>query len=92
MFNPNASLDFGPTTSYDDRLMTKAKMLEIQSKNMAIVVTHFSTTSEIRDAFMANKVEINNQRLNKMKINNLKITRDLAPIIENKFRIRIILV
>jgi hypothetical protein len=55
---------------------------------MAIVVVRFSTTLKIRDAFMAGKVEINNQKLNKVKINNFKITRDLGVIIEDEFRIR----
>ncbi len=56
---------------------------------MAIVVIRFSTTSEIQDAFMDGKVEINNQRLNKVKINNLKIVRDLGVIIKHEFRIGI---
>ncbi len=73
MFNPNASLDFRPSTSDNDRLMTETKMLQIQSKNMVIVAIHFSTTSEIWNAFLISKVETNNQRLNKVKISNLKI-------------------
>jgi autotransporter adhesin len=53
--------------------MTETKMLQIQSKNMVIVAIHFSTTSEIWNAFLISKVETNNQRLNKVKISNLKI-------------------
>ncbi len=83
MFNPNASLDFRLVASYDDRLMTKVEMLEIQSKRMAIVVACFSTTSKIQDAFMVGKVEVNNQRLNKVKISNLTIVRYLGVIIED---------
>jgi hypothetical protein len=47
MFNLNASLDFRSSTSDNDRLMNKAKMLKIQSKSMVIVAVHFSTTSKI---------------------------------------------
>jgi hypothetical protein len=60
MFNPNVSLDSRPSASYNDMLMTKVEMLEIQSKNMVIVVARFSTTSEIQNAFMVGKIEINN--------------------------------
>jgi hypothetical protein len=60
MFNLNVSLDFKLATSYNDKLMTKAEMPKIQSKSMAIVVVHFSTTSKIRNAFMVGKIEINN--------------------------------
>ncbi len=38
---------------------------------------------------MVGKVEVNNQRLNKVKINNLKIVRDLGVIIKDEFKIRI---
>jgi hypothetical protein len=75
MFNPNASLNFRPTTSYNDRLMIKAEMLKIQKHGDSC--SSFFTTSEIRNAFMVGKVEINNQRLNKVKFNNLKIARNL---------------
>jgi hypothetical protein len=64
-------------------------MLQIQSKNMVTIVVHFSTTFDIRNAFLASKVEINNHRLNKVKISNLKTTKDLGVIIEDKFKIKI---
>jgi hypothetical protein len=69
--------------------MNKAKTLQIQSKNMVTIVVHFSTTFDIRNAFLASKVEINNHRLNKVKISNLKTTKDLGVIIEDKFKIKI---
>jgi hypothetical protein len=47
MFNPNASLDSRPTTSDNDKLMVKAKMLQIYSKSMVAIVARFSTTFEI---------------------------------------------
>ncbi len=89
MFNLNASFDSRPFASDNDRLMNKEKMLQIQSKNMAIVVAHFSTTFDIRNVFLASKVQINNHKLNKVKINNLKTTKDLGVIIEDEFRIGI---
>ncbi len=64
-------------------------MLQIQSKNTVTVVVRFSTTSNIRNAFLTSKVEINNHRLNKIKNSNLKTTKDLGVIIEDKFRINI---
>jgi hypothetical protein len=56
---------------------------------MAIVVAHFSPTFDIRNVFLASKVQINNHKLNKVKINNLKTTEDLDVIIEDEFRIGI---
>jgi hypothetical protein len=91
-FNPNASLNSRPSISDNDKLMTKAKMLQIQSKSMAIVATQFSITSNIWNAFLANKVDINNQKLHKMKISNLKIIRHLGVIIKYKFKIGIRLI
>jgi hypothetical protein len=61
-------------------------MLQNQSKSMAIVVLSFSTISQIQNTFLANKVEIDNERLKNVKINNLKTTRKLCVIIEKKFR------
>jgi hypothetical protein len=52
-------------------------MLQNQSKSMAIVAWCFSTTSQIRNTFLINKVEINNERLIKVKINNLKTIKEL---------------
>jgi hypothetical protein len=64
-------------------------MLKIQSKNMVIIIVHFSTTSYVQNAFLASKVEINNHRLNKVKISNLKTTKDLGVIVEDEIRLRI---
>ncbi len=56
MSNLNASLDSKPFASDSDRLMTKAKMVQIQSKSMAIVASCFSTTFEIQDTFLVAKL------------------------------------
>ncbi len=68
MFNPNVSLDFRPFANDNDKLMIKAKMLQIQFKNMVTIVIQFSITSYIQNVFLASKVEINNHGLNKVKI------------------------
>jgi hypothetical protein len=47
------------------------------------------TTFKISNIFLAIKVEINNERLNKVKINNLKVVRKLGVIIEEEFKIGI---
>jgi hypothetical protein len=61
-------------------------MLQNQSKSMALVASCFSTILQIQNTFLVNKVEINNERLKKVKINNLKTTRELHVIIEKEFR------
>jgi hypothetical protein len=72
MFNPNVSLNSRPFTSDNDKLMIKAKMLQIQSKNMVTIIIRFSMTSNIQNIFLASKAEINNHELNKVKIIHLK--------------------
>ncbi len=49
---------------------------------MAIMAFHYASTFEIWDAFMAGKVEINNEHKKKIKINNLKATKDFGVISE----------
>jgi hypothetical protein len=75
-------LDSTPFGNDGETLMKDSKNLQNQSKSMAMVASCFSTTSQIQSAFLANKVEINNERLKKVKINNLKTTRELRVIIE----------
>jgi hypothetical protein len=53
---------------------------------MVIMASHFLTTFQIQDAFLAGKVEINNEKLNKVKINTLKVVRELDVITEEEFR------
>jgi len=69
-----------------ERMMTKVEMLQSQSKSMATIASHYASTSKIRDAFLAGKVELNNEHKKKIKINNLKATRDLRAILEKEFR------
>jgi len=47
---------------------------------MATMAFHYASTSEIRYAFLAGKVEINNEHKKKIKINNLKAIRHIGVI------------
>jgi hypothetical protein len=47
---------------------------------MATMASCFSITSQIWDTFLASKVAINYEKLNKVKINNLKAVRKLSVI------------
>jgi hypothetical protein len=79
----NASLDSRlPACDGGEWMMTKAKMLQSQSKSMATMASHYASTFEIRDAFLVGKVEINNEHKKKIKINNLKVARDLGVILK----------
>jgi len=53
---------------------------------MATMASYFSITSQIRDTFLASKVEIDCEKLNKVKINNLKVARKLNVITKEEFR------
>ncbi len=83
----NASLDSKlPACDGGEQMMTKAKMLQSQSKSMATMASHYASTTEIRNAFLADKVEINNEHKKKIKINNLKVARDLGVILEKELK------
>jgi hypothetical protein len=56
---------------------------------MATMVSNFSTMFEIQDAFLLNKMEINNERLNNVKINNLKVARKLCVVTKEEFRSKV---
>jgi hypothetical protein len=53
---------------------------------MATMASCFSITFQIRDTFLANKVEIDYEKLNKVKINNLKVVKKLSVITKEEFR------
>jgi len=78
-----------PFISDGEKPRSKLEMLQSQSKCMATMAFCFYTTFKISNIFLASKVEINNERLNKEKINNLKVVRKLGVIIEEEFKIRI---
>jgi hypothetical protein len=83
---PNAYLDSRLHISHGgEQMMTNAKMLQNQFRNMVIVAFHYASTSEIWDVFLMGKVEINNEWKKKIKINNFKAIRDLGVILEEEF-------
>ncbi len=79
-----------PSISDGEKTMNKLEMLQSQSKCMATMAFCFYITFKISNIFLDSKVEINNERLNKVKINNLKVVRKLGVIIEKEFKIGII--
>jgi hypothetical protein len=56
---------------------------------MASMATHFSSTSNVHDAFLISKMDINHDKNNKIKITNLEITRELGIILEDKFKAKV---
>jgi hypothetical protein len=56
---------------------------------MASMATHFSSTSNVPDAFLISKMDINHDKNNKVRIINLKITRELGIILEDKFKAKV---
>jgi hypothetical protein len=56
---------------------------------MEIVAFCIFVTSKIQDASLVNKIEINNEMLNKVKISSLTIVKELGVIIEDEFRVGI---
>ncbi len=44
------------------------------------MASRFPITSQIRDTFLVSKVEIDNEKLDKVKINNLKVAKKLSVI------------
>jgi hypothetical protein len=80
---PNASLESKLHVSDGgEQMMTNAKMLQSQFKNMATMASCYPSTFEIQNAFLVGEVEINNECKKKIKINNLKVAKDLRVISE----------
>jgi len=52
--------------------MTKQEMLQFQSRNFITMASCFQVSSEICDALLATKMDINHRK-NKVKISNLKV-------------------
>jgi hypothetical protein len=57
---PNATINSRWFINDGEQFMTKAKMLQNQSKSMATMASHFASTSKIQDALLVGKVGINN--------------------------------
>jgi hypothetical protein len=52
----------------------------VNFKSMATIANQFSSTSDITDVFLLGKMDINNERKNKVKISNLKMAKTLRMI------------
>jgi hypothetical protein len=58
----------------------RGDIMIVNSKNMATMLNHFSSSSNVCDVFLLGKMDINNERKNKVKTSNLKMARDLSII------------
>ncbi len=65
---------------------TKQEMLQLQSRSLATMASHFPMTLEIYDALLAAKMDINHECKNKVKISNLKAAQGLGVISKEEFR------
>jgi hypothetical protein len=66
--------------------MIKSKMLQPQFKCLATVASRFQMSSEIHDALLFTKMDINHECKNKVKISNLKATQELGVISKEEFK------
>ncbi len=69
-----------------EKLKTKQKMLQLQSRNLATMASHFLMSLEIYDVVLAAKMDINHEHKNKVKISNLKAAQELRVISKEEFR------
>jgi len=66
---PNVSLNLKPTITSNVRQIPMVKILQMQFWNMATMASQFSSTFNIHDVFLANKMEIKHERNLKYRIN-----------------------
>lgn len=66
---PNASMNLKPSIASSERQIPKVKILQMQFWNMATMASQLSSTFNIHDVFLANKMEINHERNPKYRIN-----------------------
>jgi hypothetical protein len=69
--------------------MTMAELLQQQSRSIVALAHQFQSSSEKRDALVAAKLEISNEKKNKVKISNLKAARDLGVITDEEFKAQV---
>jgi hypothetical protein len=60
--------------------VSKGEIIGMNFKNMATITSRLSSTSNVYDAFLLTKMNVNHERKNKIKINNLKMVKDLYVI------------
>jgi hypothetical protein len=62
----------------------------MNSKTMATMASQLSSMSNVYDAFLLRKMDINHEgKKNKVKINNLNMAKDLGVIPKKKFRTKV---
>jgi hypothetical protein len=74
----------GPITK-----LCKGEIMTVNSRSMAIMAHQFSLTSNVHDALLLGKMDINCERKNKVKINHLKKHKHLNMISQQEFRIEV---
>jgi len=79
------SLDLIPLTTLAKMQGLKAKVIKgeiigTNFKNMATITSQLSSTSNVYDAFLLRKMNVNCERKNKNKNKNLKMVKDLSVI------------
>jgi hypothetical protein len=52
----------------------------VNFKSMATLASQFSSTYDVNDVFLVGKMDINNERKNKVKISKLKVAKNLTMI------------
>jgi hypothetical protein len=52
----------------------------VNFKSMATMASQFSSTFDVNDVFLLRKMDINNERKNKVKFSNLKMAKNLTMI------------
>lgn len=70
--------------------LNKGEIATMNSKTMATMASQFSSMSNVYDAFLLRKMDINHEgKKSKVKINNLKMVEDLSVIPKKKFRTKV---
>jgi hypothetical protein len=70
--------------------LNKGEIATMNSKTMATMASQLSSMSNVYDAFLLRKMDINHEgKKNKVKINNLNMAKDLSVIPKKKFRTKV---
>lgn len=82
-----------------EKVMTKAEMLQQQSRSIAAIATQFLSNSEKRDDLLAAEMDYTraksdyyNEKTRKLKIGNLKILKEAGVVSEEEFKHQVKLV
>ena len=82
-----------------EKVMTKAEMLQQQSRSIAAIATQFLSNSEKRDALLAAELDITraksdyyNEKTRKLKIGNLQLLKEAGVLSEDEFKRQVTLI